>query len=145
MFLRGVLAGVFLTLVGIAAIGALARAFSQTYAVTTVTAYHFDRHKGYNERNFGLGIEQRVTENWSVSAGYFKNSFYRKTVYVLGSYTPVELLGWRVGATMGGVTGYTRGVAPWLTGVAMRDFGPMGVNIAFSYVGVAMQLKWRID
>lgn len=144
MFLRGVLVGWFSMLMGIAAVGMLAKALSQDYLVATVTSWHFDREKSYNENNLGLGLERRLSDDWSVSAGFFRNSFDRHTNYVFAGYTPFEVMGWRTGLVMGGVTGYDDGVSPWFTGVAMRDFGSIGLNIVFSPVGVALQVKYRL-
>ena len=145
MFLRGVLVGWVSLLIGIAAVGLLAKALSQTYAVATITSWHFDREKDYNENNLGLGLEHRLSENWSVSTGFFRNSFYRNTNYLFAGYTPIEISGWRAGVVMGGVTGYEEGMSPWFTGVATRDFGRIGINIVLSPVGMALQLKVRID
>jgi len=141
MFLRGVLVGWISMLIGIAAVGFLAKAFSQTYVVATITSLHFDRSKHYNENNFGLGLERRLSDAWSVSTGYFRNSFDRTTVYGFAGYTPFDIAGWRMGTVVGGVTGYDDGVSPWLTGIAMRDFGRIGINLVFSPAGIALQLK----
>lgn len=118
---------------------------SQTYAVATITSIHFDRDKNYNESNFGLGLERKVSDDWSISAGYFRNSFDRQTEYVFAGYTPVEIMGWRTGLVMGGVTGYEDGVSPWFTGIAMRDYGRIGVNLVFSGAGIAIQVKYKIS
>jgi hypothetical protein len=117
---------------------------AQTYAVATITSWHFDRDKKYNEDNFGLGLERRLSDTWSLSAGYFRNSFDRHTNYVFAGYTPVEVYGWRTGVVMGGVSGYDDGISPWLTGVMTRDFGRVGLNVVFSAGGVALQVKLRI-
>lgn len=118
---------------------------AQTYAVATITSWHFDRDKKYNENNFGLGIEQRLNQDWSISAGYFRNSFDRHTNYALASYTPLQYGDWRLGVVMGGVTGYEDGVSPWLTGVATRDYGRIGINLVFSVAGIALQVKYRFS
>lgn len=119
-------------------------AAAQTYAVATLASYHFDRKKDYNENNFGLGIEHRFSDAWAMSAGFFRNSFDRHTNYVFAGYTPIQYAGWRVGAVVGGVTGYSEGVDPWLTGIATRDFGRVGLNLVFSPAGVALQIKLMV-
>jgi tetrahydromethanopterin S-methyltransferase subunit B len=119
-------------------------ASAQDYLVTTVTSFHFDRNKDYNEKNLGLGIERRFSETWSASTGYFRNSFNRDTVYVFAGYTPIEVYGWRVGMVGGAVSGYDRRITPWLTGLIMRDFGRVGVNIVAAPAGLALQLKWAL-
>lgn len=118
---------------------------AQTYAVMTLTSFHFDRDKQYNENNVGLGLEHRVNDDWSISAGFFRNSFDRHTNYLFAGYTPVEVAGWRTGVVMGAVTGYENGASPWLTGVAMRDFGRIGINLVFSGAAIAVQLKVSLD
>ena len=144
MFLRGFLAGMFFVLVGIAAVGMFAKALSQTYLVATLTSFHFDRSKQYNESNGGIGLEQRFNERWAVSAGFFRNSFDRHTNYIFAGYTPFQVSDWRVGAVMGGVTGYENGVSPWLTGIATRDYGRIGLNVVFSAAGIALQVKLKL-
>ena len=69
-------------------------------------SYHFNRDKGYNERNWGAGVQIFTSENTSWLIGHYQNSFYRPTNYVWYNYQP-----WRVGnvqlGVMGGlVTGY---------------------------------------
>ena len=145
MFLRGFLAGMFFVLVGIVAVGMLAKALSQTYMVATITSFHFDRDKNYNESNGGLGLEHRLNERWAVSTGFFRNSFDRHTNYLFAGYTPLHFDSWRVGAVMGAVTGYENGVSPWFTGIATRDYGRIGLNIVFSTAGVALQVKYRLQ
>ncbi len=117
---------------------------AQTYAVATLAAYHFDRSKEYREFNPGLGLEHRYSNEFSVSAGFFRNSFDRHTNYLFAAYTPVELGGWRTGVIAGGVTGYEEGASPWFSGVAMRDFGSVGVNLVFATSGIALQIKLKV-
>jgi hypothetical protein len=118
---------------------------AQTYAVATITSWHFDRDKSYNEKNLGLGLEHRLSDDWSVSAGFFRNSFDRHTNYVFAGYTPLEVMGWRTGVVMGAVTGYEDRPSPWLTGVATRDYGRVGINLVFSAAGIALQLSINSD
>ena len=118
---------------------------AQDYLVATVTSFHFDRSKDYNESNFGLGIERRYSDEWAGSVGYFKNSFYRNTVYVFAGYTPYRYGEWRYGVVVGAVTGYENNVSPWITGVATRDYGRFGVNIVLAASAMALQVKvkWK--
>jgi hypothetical protein len=146
------LAGLVLVALGVAATDckagvalAAAPAYGQEYVVATTRAYHFDRGRDYNESNFGLGYERRVSENWSLATGYYKNSFSRDTVYLFGAYTPYQLSGWRFGPLVGLVTGYERHPSPWLTGVATKDWGRFGVNVVWAPAAVALQVKWRFD
>ena len=145
MFVRGVIAGIAFVLAVIVAIGMFGAAFSQTFLTATIASYHFDRDKEYRESNPGLGLEHRFSDTWSVSAGFFRNSFNRHTNYVFAGYTPLQFDSWRVGAVMGGVTGYENGVAPWLTGIATRDYGRIGLNIVFSTAGIALQVRYQLS
>ncbi len=117
----------------------------QTYLTVTLASYHFNRDRQYNERNFGLGIERRLSDDWSVSTGFYKNSFYRDSLYALASYTSARLAGWRLGVVFGGVTGYNDGLCPWVTGLATRDFGGFGINVVLGTAGVALQAKYSTD
>lgn len=115
------------------------------YLVSTVTSYHFDRHRDYNERNFGLGWERRYSDEWAGSLGYYRNSYDRLTVYTFASYTPWTVATWRMGVVFGVVTGYDEDrPSTWLTGVATRDFGGLGLNVVFAPAALAFQVKWRI-
>jgi len=136
MFLRVLLASVML---------AASPVYASDYIVSTVTAYHFDRHKNYNERNFGLGLERQYSDTWAGSVGYYRNSYYRTTYYFFAAYTPLRLGEWRFGAFFGGVTGYENHPSPWLTGVATMDYGRIGLNLVLAPSAVALQLKLRID
>jgi len=47
---------------------------------------HWDGND-YNEFNPGLGIELPVSGNWSLEAGFYRNSHTRSTRYIWGGYS----------------------------------------------------------
>ena len=63
------------------------------YVDANLHAYHFDRAEAhanhYNENNFGGGLEF-TNDVLGVMAGYYHNSIWRGSWYVLGRYTPVQ-------------------------------------------------------
>ena len=112
---------------------------------TIVRSYHTNRTKGYNEANYGIGIEVPLNSSWRLVAGEYRNSIYERTVYAGASYLP-----WaptpriRVGATGLCATGYSmKPCAPVFMATATYEQEHWGLN--FSTVGVvsALQLKVR--
>ncbi|NSL55438.1 hypothetical protein [Uliginosibacterium aquaticum] len=70
-------------------------------------SYHFERDLGHNEFNYGLGYERDVNEEWTWSAGVYKNSLRRASFYGLANWYPLNLgAGFRAGLTGGLMTGY---------------------------------------
>jgi hypothetical protein len=63
---------------------------------------------GYNQFNYGGGIEQTVSENWNVAVGWYRNSEYRGSAYAYGRYSVYRSGSWDVGIGVGAVTGYQR-------------------------------------
>ena len=68
---------------------------------------------GYNSFNYGAGIEQTITENWTVAGGWYRNSEYRGSTYGYARYSVYKNGPWDLGIGAGLVTGYnTYRVAP---------------------------------
>jgi hypothetical protein len=63
---------------------------------------------GYNQFNYGVGIEQTVSENWNVAAGWYRNSEYHGSAYAYGRYSFYRNGLWDLGVGVGVVTGYQR-------------------------------------
>lgn len=63
---------------------------------------------GYNGFNYGAGLEQAITDRWSVAGGWYYNSEYRGSVYAYGRYAVYKKDSWDVGIAVGAVTGYQR-------------------------------------
>jgi len=128
--------------VGILLGGSCTYALGQDYAVATLTSYHFDRTKDYNERNFGAGWE-RQKDDWSIGTGFYRNSIDKTTLYALGGWTPFRVLGTRVGLAAGPATGYDCGhkICTIGGGLVQGEY----FNLAVTPVAVALQLKWRFS
>lgn len=64
------------------------------YVDLNLHAYHFDRQAkkeyDFNENNWGGGLEY-TNDVIGVMAGYYRNSIWRPSWYVLARYTPVQL------------------------------------------------------
>ena len=79
---------------------------AQTYVQINGVSWH-DR-SGYNSFNYGAGIEQTVSTNWTVAGGWYRNSDYRGSTYAYGRYALYRHNQWNIGLAVGAVTGYQR-------------------------------------
>jgi hypothetical protein len=79
---------------------------ADTYIQVNGLSLH-DR-SGYNGFNYGAGVEQAVTKEWNVSAGWYYNSDYRGSTYAYGRYAVYKKDSWDIGVAVGAVTGYQR-------------------------------------
>jgi len=121
-----------------------ASALGADYLVVTDRAYHFNRLEHYNEHNFGLGFQRDFSASLAGEVGFYRNSYYRETIYAWAIYTPWHAGAWSVGTDFGLVTGYGHPVGPWLTGLVARDWTRWGASLLFARDGVALQLKWKL-
>lgn len=115
-------------------------------------SHHYNRNLDLNEVNPGIGYEKDVNDDWSWSAGVFKNSLRRAAFYGLANYAvwkPAE--SWRVGISAGASTGYHHAavipvVTPFLEWrgdkLALQTYVIPTVK---PYVdgAVVVQFKWR--
>ena len=76
----------------------------QTYVQVNGVSLH--DQSGFNGINYGVGIEQTVAKQWTVSAGWYYNSEYRGSTYAYGRYAVWQSEMWNVGVAVGAVTGY---------------------------------------
>lgn len=123
------------------------------YGVVTLHSYHFDRSAGYNETNWGVGLEYHPTEQGKdtglrFGVGEYKNSFNITSVYGELAYLPWAITdGIRVGATVLAVTGY--GFKPFVVvplPVIEISNGYAGINLVVAPItkgGVALQFKFK--
>jgi hypothetical protein len=81
-------------------------ASAETYLQINGTSLH-DK-PGYNQFNYGAGIEQTVSEDWNVAAGWYRNSEYHGSAYAYGRYSFYRSGPWDLGVGIGAVTGYQR-------------------------------------
>ncbi len=60
----------------------------------------------FNGFNPGLGLTARLSDEWAVGAGFYRNSERHVSRYAAATYTPIEVAGLRVGVLGGLVNGY---------------------------------------
>ena len=110
---------------------------AQVYVQINGVSAH-DR-SGYNGFNYGAGIEQDVSQSWTLAAGWYRNSEYRGSTYAYGRYSFYKKDHWDLGLGIGAVTGYQRAaVLPmvfpevcyaWLCAVAFPRVEATGANV----------------
>lgn len=117
-------------------------------------SYHFDRDKGLNDRNPGIGIEWPLAPMYSFTAGLFHNSD-RVTSHYIGVYVmPLEWKGVKFGAAVGGFDGYQMtnngGWFPAIIPTVAFEGQHWGLNVAVIpeiknrlYGAITFQLKYR--
>lgn len=119
-------------------------------------SYHFQKDKGLNNSNPGLGIEYRFSNVASFTAGTFYNSDRRTSHYVGVYWQPVAVGPVRIGAAVGGFDGYPRmydgGWFAALIPTASVDYKRVGLNLFIIptykdrlYGALSFQLKVRVD
>ena len=110
---------------------------AETYVQVNGISLH-DR-SGYNSWNWGAGLEQGITDRWTVVAGWYRNSEYSGSFYTYGRYSVYKKSDWDFGIGVGAVTGYRRAaVIPmafpevcyaWLCAVAFPRVEAAGANV----------------
>ena len=90
--------------------------------------------KAYNALNLGAGIRYQFNGDWAVQAGAYRNSYYRTSAYAAADYTPFEVGGLRLGASVGLVTGYPR-----LREGRAAPFGGLSIRKDFESVNVILR------
>lgn len=94
-------------------------------------SHHF-QDNGRNERHPGLGLEARVSEDFSLMGGFHKNSLNLRTRYLAANYTPLHIGPVRLGVSAGVMDGYPLkhegGLFPAVLPMASVDIGRVGVN-----------------
>jgi hypothetical protein len=117
---------------------------AQTYVQVNGISLH-DR-SGYNGWNYGAGLEQGITDRWTVAAGWYRNSEYRGSAYAYGRYALYKKGAWDIGLAAGTVTGYQRSaVVPmmfpevchgWICGL----YAPKVENTGANAIGVRLRI-----
>ena len=100
------------------------------WLTSTVRSYHMER-KGYEEQNYGLGVETEVTQRLRLALGVYRNSERRDSLYGAAVYCPLYLrfANWRGCGLAGGVTGYSDDVAPLAGLVLAYEAKEWGLNL----------------
>ena len=122
------------------------------WLTSTVRSYHMER-KGYEEQNYGIGIERSLSGSASLALGVYRNSERRDSLYGAAVWCPVSVRwgNWRGCGLAGGVTGYNESVAP-LAGLVLSYEGKeWGANLLilpnkkgdFTEGVMAFQVKFR--
>ena len=117
---------------------------------------HFDSHKGLRNANPGIGIEHRIDDTWSATAGRFRNSNNANSNYVGAYYQPWTWAGVKLGVVAGAFNGYPNayegGWFPALIPTASLEGQHWGLNVALVpplqnrlYGAVSFQLKFRFQ
>ena len=117
---------------------------------------HFETDKGLRNANPGLGLEYRLNEDWSATAGRFTNSDNASSNYIGAYYQPLTLAGVKLGVVAGAFDGYPKafkgGWFPAVIPTASLERGHWGLNMALVpplkdrlYGAVSFQLKFRFQ
>lgn len=123
-------------------LSSIAADLSDDWIVFTVASRHHKR--GYNEHNYGIGIEHGITGNWRLVAGTYRNSFYRDTVYAGATYLPIHYGDLHLGGAVILASGYETRPVPMAWPMVSYEQKKWGLNfgpILPTVVGV--QLKFR--
>ena len=82
------------------------QALAETYIQINGTSIH-DR-SGFNGFNYGAGVEQTVSKDWSVAGGWYRNSEWHGSTYAYARYAAYKNGPWDIGIGAGLVSGYNR-------------------------------------
>ena len=117
---------------------------------------HFDRDKGLNGENHGLGFEYRFSGTTAALAGRFYNSDRAYSNYAGAIWQPWSIGPVRIGAAFAAFNGYPHmrdgGWFPAAVPTATLEYGRVGVNIGVVpsykdrlYGGISVQLKLMLS
>ena len=110
---------------------------AETYIQINGTSVH--TKSGFNGFNYGAGIEQTISDRWTVAGGWYHNSEYRGSAYSYARYSVYKNGPWDIGVGAGAVTGYQRmAVLPmafpevcysYLCAIALPQVEPSGASV----------------
>jgi hypothetical protein len=69
-------------------------------------SYHFDQNKDFNSLNYGFGAEYKFSSVSSITAGTYRNSYYRQSNYIGAYWQPIDIGPIQIGVVAGGFNGY---------------------------------------
>lgn len=129
---------------------------SQVWINPGFYSLHFDRNKGLEDFNPGIGIEWPIDKTFSATAGRFRNSDREYSNYIGLYVMPFEFHGVKLGAVVGGFDGYQMtnngGWFPALIPTAAIEGKHWGLNVAIIpsiknklYGAISFQLKYRFS
>lgn len=118
------------------------------------TSHHFDRSKGYNERNWGCGVEYGVAQDTRLVAGAYRNSLFRESTYAGALWLPLQFGPAKAGFIGGVVNGYRAnggGFSPVVVPMITLEGHTVGINVLAtpryrdSPGVIGMQIKFQIN
>ncbi len=80
--------------------------FAQAQTYVQVNGISLHDPSGFNGINYGVGLEQGITDRWTIAGGWYYNSDYRGSTYAYGRYAFYKKNQWDIGVAIGAVTGY---------------------------------------
>ena len=96
-------------------------------------SYHFQRDKGFNNVNTGLGVQASITDQYAFTAGFFENSDRQTSRYVGVYAMPWKYGHVKLGAAIGAFDGYPKmrdgGWFPAIIPTAAIEGQRFGLNI----------------
>ncbi|MDO8412969.1 MAG: hypothetical protein Q7S51_04170 [Gallionellaceae bacterium] len=118
-------------------------------------SYHFQKNKGFNNRNFGIGGEYQYSTVSSIVVGSSHNSVRHMSHYVGWNWHPIALGPVHFGVVAGGVNGYpgvnNGGWFPVVIPAASIEYKSIGANLIFIpsfkdklYGALSLQLKVKL-
>jgi hypothetical protein len=118
-------------------------------------SYHFQKEKGLNNNNFGLGGEYRFSTVSSVTLGLINNSDRQTSHYAGWYWQPLAAGPVRLGAVVGAMDGYPKMLeGGWFLAViptASFEYKNVGANLLFVpsykdrlYGAISLQMKVKI-
>ena len=153
-----------LLLAGLAALPGLGQAQESSTTTSEVLSrlwlnpgfysWHWDRDKNLNNENWGLGAEYALNDQWSLTAGTFRNSDRERSNYVGAYFMPFEWQGLKFGAAFGAFDGYPHykdgGWFPGVIPTVAYESRYWGLNVGIIpsykdrlYGAISFQLKVR--
>ncbi len=118
-------------------------------------SYHFNKNKGLDNNNFGLGGDYRYSTVSAVTLGVLHNSDKHISHYMGWYWQPLGVGQVRLGAVIGAINGYPKMQnGAWFIALipgASFEYKNVGVNMLFTpgykdrlYGAISLQLKLRV-
>ena len=143
------------TLIALAVVAIAPAVMADVWINPGFYSYHLQRDKGFNNVNTGLGFETSLTDTYSVTAGFFRNSD-RETSRYVGVYAmPYKIGAFKAGAAIGAFDGYPKmrdgGWFPALIPTVAYEGSQFGLNVSFIptvgdklHGAITFQLKYKL-
>lgn len=118
-------------------------------------SYHFQKDKGLDNNNFGLGGDYRYSTVSAVTLGVLHNSDKHISHYIGWYWQPLGVGPVRLGAVIGAINGYPKMQnGAWFIALipgASFEYKNVGANLLFTpgykdrlYGAISLQLKLRV-